>query len=247
MSVCSSVQEVLDCSDIVISLVTPGAALQVAQTVAGLLRTRRKRLIYVDANSIAPSKVLKISEVLRSGDIDLVDGSIRGLASELKRSGVLYLSGPHAAEISEVFVSLMRVKVVGDKVGLASGLKMALSGLPKGIVSLFVEVIELADRMGVRDEVLDVYRQVYPGVMEVVQRMLPTYPQHARRRSEELDELEATMVQNEMHPCVISAARQVTSSVAEIEWEKEDNRYNLSVDGVIAAICRHQAEVRKQS
>lgn len=114
LSVLDSVGGVLSCADIVISFAPPGAALQVAGNVALLVKDESRRLLYVDANSISPVTAVKISELLRLEQVDFVDASIRGLASQLRQAGVLYLSGARAEELSDQFVAVMRVKVIGD-------------------------------------------------------------------------------------------------------------------------------------
>ena len=236
LSVLDSVEQVLDCADIVISFVPPGAALQVAENVAVLVKGASRRLLYVDANSISPVTAVKISELLRLEHVDFVDASIRGLASQLRQAGVLYLSGACAVDLSGQFGSIMRVKVVGDAPGQASALKMVLSCLPKGLIGLFSETMLFAREMGLLDEAMEICNEFYPGVMEVVKRMLPTYPQHAARRSEELHELEETMALNGVPPRVLGAVREVTSSLAKVDWPKDAEYHRWAITEIIEEI-----------
>ncbi len=98
LTVLDSVGRVLECSEVVISLVPPAAALDLARNVARLLQSASRKLVYVDANSISPPTAIKIAEVLDLENVDFVDAAIRGLASQFKHAGVLYLSGARAAE-----------------------------------------------------------------------------------------------------------------------------------------------------
>src|SRR6267154_2109103 len=138
LSVVDSLGEVLELSDVVISLVSPGAALSVAREVAANLDGSSRSLLYIDANSISPMTVTRISEVLCHGTIDFVDASVIGLASQLRQRGTLYLSGSRAKELSGQFEPTLHVKVVGDVPGQASALKMIVSGIPKGLSGLFI-------------------------------------------------------------------------------------------------------------
>src|SRR5467141_1094217 len=239
LSVLDCIGQVLKCSDVVISFVPPGAALQVAENVAGLVRDESRRLLYVDANSISPVTAVKISNVLPRERVDFVDSSVRGLASQLGQAGVLYLSGARAEELSHQFGSIMRVKVVGDAPGQASALKMVLSGLPKGLIGLFSETMLFAREMRLLDEAMEICNEFYPGVMEVVKRMLPTYPQHAARRSEELRELEETMLLNGVAPRVVGAVREVTSSLAEVDWPKNTEFQQWAIAEIIEEVYRN--------
>src|SRR6266436_4029636 len=100
LSTVDSLDEVLKQSDVVISLVSPGAALCVARNVAAQIEGSARTLLYVDANSISPMTVAQISEALRPVPVDFVDASVIGLASQLRQRGTLYLSGSRAKELS---------------------------------------------------------------------------------------------------------------------------------------------------
>ncbi len=205
-----------------ISLVSPGAALSVAREVAANLDGSSRSLLYIDANSISPMSVARISEVLRHVTIDFLDASIFGLASQLRQRGTLYLSGSRAKEISGQFEPIMRVKVVGDMPGQASALKMIVSGIPKGLSALFLETMLFAQDMNLLNEAIEACDEIYPSIMEVIRRMLPTYPQHAGRRCEELQEVEETMLISGLTPRIVRSVREVTSALASVDWPNHD-------------------------
>lgn len=238
LGVLDSIGKVLERSDIVISFVSPEAALQVAEDVAVLVKGESLPLLYVDANSISPLTAVKISERLRLAQVDFVDASVHGLASQLRRAGVLYLSGGRAHELEDRFRSIVRVKVVGDAPGQASALKMVLSGLSKGLVGLYSETMLFAREMGLLDDALEIGNEFYPGVMEVVKRLFPTYPQHAARRSEELREMEKTMSLNGVVPRVAAAAREVIANIAEVDWPKNAEFHRWALADFIEEIYR---------
>lgn len=241
LNVLPSIREVVECSDIVISLVTPAAALQVATDVAALAKDSRRRFLYVNANSISPMTVGKIAEVLQLSPIDFVDAAIHGVASQLGQRGILYLSGPRANEIAVQFGPVMRVKVVGDAPGQASTLKMILSGISKGLVGLFVEALVLARDMHLLADALEGCEYFYPGVTEAVKRMLPTYPQHAPRRSEELQEVEHTMLMNGLTPHAVRGAREVIADMASLKWEKGRDAQQWTISEILKEVHRNAA------
>jgi len=222
LSVVDSLAEVLERSDVVISLVPPGAALSVARDVAASLDGCSRSPLYIDANSISPMTVTRISEMLCHVPIDFVDASIFGLASQLRQRGTLYLSGSRAKELSSQFEPIMCVKVVGNMPGQASALKMIVSGIPKGLSGLFIETMLFAQNMHLLDQAIEACDDIYPSIMEVIRRMLPTYPQHAPRRCEELQEVEETMLINGLTPRIVRAVREVTSALASTGWPDHD-------------------------
>lgn len=224
MTVVDSLDQLLGEADIVISLVSPAAALSVAIDVAEHLRCSSRRLIYVDANSISPMTAAQIAEVLHDAPIDFVDAAIFGLAAQFRQRGSLYLSGARSKELADQLKSFLRVKDVGDATGQASALKMIVSAIPKGLSALFMESLLFAHDMHLLNEALEACDEIYPSIMEVIRRMLPTYPQHAARRCEELREVEETMLMSGVFPGIVHAVRGVTSAVAHTDWPKKDTQ-----------------------
>jgi len=220
LTILPSVHEVLERSAIIISLVHPAAALALATEVAGLVQGSSRRWLYVDANSISPQTAVQISQVLRRAPVDFVDACIFGLASQLRQRGRLYLSGSRAAELASLLAGFIPIKVAGAAPGQASAFKMIISSIPKGLIGLFVETMVLARQMGLLGEALETCNELYPGVMEVAKRMLPTYPQHAGRRGEELREVESTMLESGLSPRVLRGVREVTVNLAGVGWSK---------------------------
>jgi 3-hydroxyisobutyrate dehydrogenase-like beta-hydroxyacid dehydrogenase len=236
LSTVDSLDKVLKLSDTVISFVFPGAALSVARNVAAHMRDSSRSLLYIDANSISPMTVTQIAEVLHHVPVDFVDASIFGLASQLRQRGTLYLSGPRAKEVSSQFGPLLHVKAVGDTPGQASALKMIVSGIPKGLSGLFIETMLFAHGMNLLEEALETCDEIYPGIMEVIRRMLPTYPQHAGRRCEELREVEETMLMSGLTPRIVRAVREVTSALAGARWSNNLDAQQWTIAEIIRQI-----------
>ena len=238
LNVVNSLDDILRHSDIVISLVSPSAALPVALEVGTHLEGSSRRLLYIDANSISPMTVAQISEVFRRVPVDFVDASIFGLASQLRQRGTLYLSGLRASELSDRFRPLVRVKIVGDTPGQASALKMIVSGISKGLPALFIETMLFAQDMHLLNDAIETCDEIYPSIMEVIRRMLPTYPQHAGRRCEELRELEETMSISGVTPGIVHAVREVTSAVASVDWPDKHDTQQWTITEIIRQLQR---------
>jgi len=246
LSVVDSLSEVIDRCDIVISLVSPASALSVAKDVVAHRDNFSRSLLYIDANSISPMTVAQISDVLDRAAIDFVDASIFGLASQLRQRGTLYLSGPRAKEVLDLFKPIPRVKVVGDTPGQASALKMIVAGIPKGLSALFIETMLFAHDMQLLDQAVEACDEIYPSIMEVVRRMLPTYPQHAARRCEELKEVEETMLIGGLTPLIMHAVREVTSALVDPGWQQRDGQ-QWTIAELIEEIQNHGALRSSQS
>ena len=75
-----------------------------------------------------------------------MDGAINGLAKNLTSSATMFLSGPRASEVADLFGQHVRVRLLGHEFGRASAMKMLLSGLSKGVCALFAETALTAAR-----------------------------------------------------------------------------------------------------
>jgi 3-hydroxyisobutyrate dehydrogenase-like beta-hydroxyacid dehydrogenase len=216
------VQDVVRTASVLLSLVPPGAALQVAEEVrAALDPSRSDQPTYVDLNSLSPDTAHAIAGLFAGTGVEFVDGAISGPAARLEKGCVLYLSGPQAARVAALFEGRMALQVLGDRPGQASTIRMLLSGLTKGVVALFVEMALAARQAGVLDRLLTAYRGSYPGIMEVVERSLPTYPLHAARRGTEMAEVEKTLTQLGLGPTVVPGVRELTVAIGQC-WTGAD-------------------------
>jgi len=236
LSVFDSLEEVLQLSDVVLSLVSPNAALPLANEVAMHVTGRTRRLIYLDVNSISPMTVAQISTLFADTPVDFLDAALFGLATQLQHRGTIYISGPSAQELVQMFMPLLLAKNVGDSPGRASALKMIVSGISKGLSGLFIETLLFAHQMNLLDESLGACEEFYPSIMEVIRRMLPTYPQHAARRCEELQQVEETMLMSGASTRIISAVREVTFAVARSQWPNNHDLQQWSIAEVITLL-----------
>ena len=94
-----SLGRALDESDAVLSICVPSGAFEVAREVA----SRNFRGVYVDANAIAPAHSREIGLMVETAGARFVDGGIIGLPPTVSRTTRLYLAGPEAARIAELF------------------------------------------------------------------------------------------------------------------------------------------------
>jgi 3-hydroxyisobutyrate dehydrogenase-like beta-hydroxyacid dehydrogenase len=220
IEVLPNLRELVRQADVVISLVPPAAAEQTAAEWSELAAAAPRGAIYVDANSIGPEQAAAIGQRVTATGKEFVDAAINGLAKNLSTGGTLFLSGSRASELAALVGDAMRVQVVGDEPGRASAMKMLLSGLSKGLCALFTETALVADRQGLLPDMIEAYRRIYPGVMTVVDRMLPTYDRHAARRATETREVEETARAAGVEPLVLTAVRELHEQIARVTFDR---------------------------
>jgi 3-hydroxyisobutyrate dehydrogenase-like beta-hydroxyacid dehydrogenase len=213
-----SLDEVVRRSDLVVSLVPQTGVLETAAAFAAAAAgAPLRRPIYVDANSVAPATVRDVAAVVTAAGAGCVDGAFTGNAASLPGRTTLYVSGPCAVEVEALFGEAIPVRVLGDEIGTASAFKLCFSGFNKGLVALFLEMVTAADRLGQRDELVESLRAFYPGSVETVERLLPTYPRHAGRRVAELDEVLDWLREIGQSGHMAAATRSVIAEVASLD------------------------------
>ena len=91
--------ELVTSAEVIVSVVPPHAALEVAREVAGAGFGG----LYVDANAISPATAREVGDIVADGGADGVDGGIIGTPPVRPGFIRLYLSGPRADEVRQLF------------------------------------------------------------------------------------------------------------------------------------------------
>ena len=201
-------------ADVVVSLVLQTAVVATAVAFAGAVAGTGRTPLYLDANSVSPATMAEVRAVVEGAGCACVDGAFVGSAGTLGGKTTLYLSGGRAEGLAALLGDTLRCVVLGGGIGTASAFKLAFAGFNKGLVALFLEVAAAADRLGQRDALLGCLREFYPGTVATVDRLLPSYPRHAARRVEEMDELVSTLLAQGSEAAMASGTRAVLARFA---------------------------------
>jgi 3-hydroxyisobutyrate dehydrogenase-like beta-hydroxyacid dehydrogenase len=149
---CESLLQLCQTCEIIMSICPPDAAENVAQSVieAGF------KGLYLDANAISPGRSIQLGKQMQAADIKYVDGGIIGGPAWTPNETYLYLSGVDAVQIQACFSKgPLQVKIISDKIGNASALKMCYAAYTKGTTALLAGIVAAADTLGVRDNLYD--------------------------------------------------------------------------------------------
>jgi len=191
-----TVTEIASRCDVLVSVCPPHAALEVAREVAGAGFGG----LYLDANAISPATAREVAAIVADGGADCVDGGIIGTPPVRPGFIRLYLSGPRADEVRQLFEDTpVDVRVVdhssagiGD-VGSASAVKMAYASWTKGSAALLLAARALARAQGVEDVLLAEWGLSQPGLEERSARAARSATSKGWRWVAEMEEIAATM------------------------------------------------------
>ncbi|MCF6369262.1 NAD(P)-dependent oxidoreductase [Rhizobium halophilum] len=152
--------------------------------------------LWLDANSCAPQTKQRAADVIERAGGSYVDVAVMAPVYPMRHQVPLLLSGPHAKEAAAAIEALgMRPKVLGERVGDASSVKMLRSVIVKGLEALTAECLLAARRAGVEDAVLASLQSSDPGIDWRVrgsynmERMMV----HGARRAAEVEEVCETL------------------------------------------------------
>jgi 3-hydroxyisobutyrate dehydrogenase-like beta-hydroxyacid dehydrogenase len=180
-------------ADVVLSLVTPDAAVDVATTVAPFLRPGA---FYVDLNSISGQRAADIATLVEGRGARFIDAAVMGPVPLMKLRVPIWLSGGAAKDfqMSRTLQGL-NVSVISLRPGDASAIKMLWSVMTKGTIALLAESLTAAHRLGLLEPLLSLIEQEYgnTGSPAMVMRMLRSTAASGGRRLVEMQEARRTL------------------------------------------------------
>ncbi|WP_134656352.1 NAD(P)-dependent oxidoreductase [Streptomyces sp. H23] len=218
----ATLAELLDRSDIVISLCPPAAAEHLAHAVAG----HRFAGVYVEANAINPGRAQRISGLLEP-DATVVDGGVVGSPPVRGKTPTLYLSGPVSAivRIEALFAgTAVRTAVLGTEVGKASALKLSYAAFQKTSRVLVALAVGMAREHGVDQELIEVGSRRTDSYLSEPQYVAKTAAR-AWRWGPELEEAADALAAAGLPPEMLRAA---ASTLARWHDAKDDSELTLT-------------------
>lgn len=209
--------EVVASSEVLLSVVPPGAALAVAEAVAAAAARSGARPLVVDLNAIAPATMHAVAHRLRGARLAAVDGSISGPPPTRAGTTIVYLSGPDAARVASLEAPGLDLRVVGEAIGTASAIKMSTASFYKGQTALLAQALRAARANGVLEPVLDDLRRHYPELVDDAPRLLQRTAAKSGRYVAEMKEIAAAQEEAGLTPELFAALATVYLELSHTE------------------------------
>jgi 3-hydroxyisobutyrate dehydrogenase-like beta-hydroxyacid dehydrogenase len=207
-----SLRDVVAAANVVISVVPPGQALELARQIHVVAHEVGVQPLVADFNAVSPSTVARIAEAL--DPLPLVDGSISGGPPDVVGTR-LYLSGPRADEIAELAHPRLDAHLVGSEIGSASAVKMSTASVYKGLSALMLQALASAEVAGVLDVVLDDLAREFPELIADAAPWLASSASKAHRYVAEMREISLTQEAAGLTPELFRGVGDVWARVAE--------------------------------
>jgi 3-hydroxyisobutyrate dehydrogenase-like beta-hydroxyacid dehydrogenase len=175
-------------ADVIVSVVPPHGALEVASQVAGFGG------VYADANAISPATAREVAAVVEAGGASYVDGGIIGTPPVTPGFIRFYLSGARAGQVKQLFEgSPADARVLGPDPVAASAMKMAYASWTKGSSALLLAARALARAEGVEEALLAEWALSQPALPDRLTRAAGSAAAKGWRWVAEMEEIAASM------------------------------------------------------
>jgi 3-hydroxyisobutyrate dehydrogenase-like beta-hydroxyacid dehydrogenase len=227
----ADLDELLDRVEVVISICSATAAVQVATQVA---RSGFQGL-YVEANDTSPQRCIRIAQRLMHSGAEVLDAAIFGAPPrDNGAKTAMYLAGRRAdvETMTLVFAGtgVEPIRLEGD-IGTASALKMAHAGYQKTTAVLAAVAHALAARYGVTEPLIAEARHAPHSPLAEPHR-LPSVAARAWRWTPELHEV-ADALEAEELPRDLALA---TATIL-FRWHDDKDDASLALDTVLARLA----------
>jgi len=204
----------LDSSDLVLSILDPGAAMGLAQAAAAIMPALKAPPLYTDCNALSPQTKLEMQSLIEAAGSRFLDAGIIGPPPRGAGRIRFYVSGSGAEDLQVLEHEAIAVRVVSERVGDAAAVKMCYGGVTKGAVALLTELLVAARRLGV-EEVLDEELRGSQAVLrDWILKSLPSMPPKAYRWVPETEEIAATFAAVGLTPLMMHGAAETYAAIA---------------------------------
>jgi 3-hydroxyisobutyrate dehydrogenase-like beta-hydroxyacid dehydrogenase len=188
----TTLQTLIERSDIILSAVSANMAVPLAQAAKPYLRQSQ---IYVDINATSPMTKEEVAAIIAPVSL-FVDCAVMGPVPTYKHKVPVSVSGEGAAVFAERMTPYgMNITCMDAPAGGASASKMFRSIFMKGFVTLLLEMLVASHKYGVEEDVLLSLEETLSAgpILEVISGLVARGVIHSERREHEMSEVIATL------------------------------------------------------
>jgi len=219
---CGTVEKLVGTCDIVLSVINPGEALSVARQVAAAMKSTRRGIAFADLNAVSPQTARDTDALIRSSGGLFIDGGIIGPPPRGEKDRPrIYVSGPDAYLMEQIRHPNLQIRVMSERIGDASGVKMCYAAMTKGTTALAVELLVAARRLGVEQALEKELRESRADVYDWQMRNIAVMPPKAYRWVPEMQEIAKTFEELGMTRRIFDGATDMYEFVASTGLGKE--------------------------
>jgi 3-hydroxyisobutyrate dehydrogenase-like beta-hydroxyacid dehydrogenase len=219
---CGSMEKLVSTCELVISVINPGEALAVVRAAAAAMKKTGRKIAFADLNAVSPQTARDADGIIRDAGGLFIDGGIIGPPPRNdKDKPRLYVSGLDAYLMEQITHPNLLIRVMSERIGDASGVKMCYAAMTKGTTALAMELLVAARKLGVEQALEHELRDSRNDVYDWQMKNIPTVPPKAYRWVPEMHEIAKTFGELGMTELMFKGAADIYGMVAETRLGKE--------------------------
>ena len=210
-----SMEDLLRAADVILCITVSEVVPRVCQDVADALNATGEEVLFAECNAIAPQVAKEMEKIITQAGGRFVDASIIGGPPRGGSSPRFYAAGPNALEFEGMREFGMDVRVIGNEIGKASGIKMCYAAMTKGTMALYTELLIAAELMGLSEHLKAEFSGSQSAVLQGMERGLPGMPSNSRRWVSEMQEISATFGHLGLTPFLFKGVAEMYAAVGD--------------------------------
>jgi 3-hydroxyisobutyrate dehydrogenase-like beta-hydroxyacid dehydrogenase len=220
-------------ADMLLAILVPAQAENLARRIAAALERIRSPLLYVDCNAVAPETARRIGALVETAGARFVDAGIIGPPPREGARTMFYASGAHVGDFGVLRDFGLDVRPVSARPGDASAVKMCYAALTKGTTAVMTELLLAAERLGVAAALRDEFSQSQQAALAQMARTMPAMVPKAHRWVGEMEEIAKTFEDCGLTPKTFLGAAEIYDFVAHTppgasspeDWRNRDGTF----------------------
>lgn len=231
----------IEAADILLSIVAPAEAETLARRLAPAIERVGGDILYVDCNAVAPTTSERLADVIGRAGAHFVDGGIIGPPPRPdSRATRFYVSGPKADRLAGLNAFGLDMRVIGDRIGDASAIKMCYAALNKGTIALMTGVSVMAERLDVSGALGQELALSQEAALRRMRQQVPGMVPKAHRWIGEMEEIAQTFDSVGLTPAIFEGiadiyrlvAKKPIASASPEAWREADPGYEKVVEAL---------------
>ena len=211
----SSLEELIETVDMVISIMVPAEAEHAAQLVAKAMLRTDAHPSYLECNALSPLSMERIADMFVPTRAAFIDGFVFGPPPDKSDKTWICYSGVNTESMKALSEAGLNVRSVGARVGQASALKMLDSASRKAVTALWTEILTAAHSMGLYDALGELYAISGDDGFLEKSKHLPHIAPRVRRFVGEMEEIAGMLEQIGLTPRMLDGAADIFRQVGE--------------------------------
>jgi 3-hydroxyisobutyrate dehydrogenase-like beta-hydroxyacid dehydrogenase len=202
-------------ADLILSIVPPGSAVELAARLAPALKAGAKKPVFVDLNAISPATAERVRAALDGTGCAVIDGCIIGAPPKPKgKSPAIYVCGDPEGLTAPLGRHGLDLKSMEAPFGAASALKLVYAMCTKGVTALAAGMFLGAEREGAGAALRAELERSQPDLVERFAKAMPDMLPKAYRWIAEMREIAAFLGPDDPAAMMFEGAARVYERLA---------------------------------